>query len=106
MLSPCTYLESGTLTVEYTINIEHREWGIKGISINIHKVWGDLEAEIDDEATDLLMQDPIVKTFEIEAESDEWQIEVSTDLTDNQGLCICPNSCEIDIEDKRIEVYF
>ena len=55
------YLDEGNLTIIYDIGIDHREWGIKGIDVVIRHIYGDLTLEVEDEASDLLLEDPIFK---------------------------------------------
>lgn len=106
MFSPCTYLEDGSLTIDYSIEFETKEWGIKSICLNINKIYGELTAEIEDEATDLLMQDPLVKTYEIEATDDLWTIKKHIDWSSKGSFILYPTNCEIDVDNKQIEVYF
>ena len=104
------YLDEGELTIIYDIGIDHREWGIKGISVVIRHIYGDLTLEVEDEASDLLLEDPIFKEITINTKLKGgkfplWDIDVDWITHDNDQRSICPSHCEIHLKQNKIEVW-
>ena len=61
IIDPCHYLEAGWLRITYDIGIEYRSWGIKDISVVVRHIIAELTLEVDDEASDLLLEEPVIK---------------------------------------------
>ena len=74
-------------TINFSVDIESREYGIKGIYTNVSKI----EMSIGD------------NDFVFEDEEDGWRIDIESDLT-NRG--IAPDRVEVDCEQKIITTYF
>jgi|10_taG_2_1085330.scaffolds.fasta_scaffold282816_2 hypothetical protein len=104
------YLDEGELTIIYDIGIDHKEWGIKDISVVIRHIYGDLSLEVEDEASDLLLEDPIFKEITIDTKLKGgkfplWNIDVDWITHDNDQRSICPSHCEIHLKQNKIEVW-
>jgi len=104
------YLDEGELTIIYDIGIDHREWGIKGIDVVIRHIYGDLTLEVEDEASDLLLEDPIFKEITINTKLKDgkfplWDIDVEWLASENKQRSICPSHCEIHLKQNKIEVW-
>lgn len=91
--------DGGELTVEWILDIEAREWGVKGLVISVTRVYGVLNFEDYDEASD----DTIEHEQDIDSNDDGWKIVVEKpeDLTQ-----IYADSVDIDMKSKTITVEF
>jgi hypothetical protein len=87
-LQPCE-----KFTVKWQIDIEVREWGIKGFNISV--------LEIDGYYTDEVKEDPEQIHFHYDSESD-WIIEDHIHI--GKGAMLLIYQIEIDIESKTIEI--
>lgn len=102
---PYEYLDGGVLKIEWTFQVESREWGIKSLGIHVKRVHGELEfEEYDNEDDDY----PVEKTLEIDAKSTEteWEIKTEIQVEDPFTSDIYPNDIEINWEKKEITVIF
>ena len=110
IIDPCHYLEAGWLRITYDIGIEYRSWGIKNISVVVRHIIAELTLEVDDEASDLLLEDPIFKEITINTKLKGskfplWNIDVDWITHDNDQRSICPSHCEIHLKQNKIEVW-
>jgi hypothetical protein len=97
---PDSDIENSSFDIEYTVEFEARSWGIKGISIIIQKVTGQIEWYgpnfIGDEE-----QEPTTGTIEIDSDKEGWSVINKMEVT---GEMICPNSIDINFKKKTIEI--
>jgi hypothetical protein len=91
--------DGGELTVEWSLSIEAREWGVKNIGIVVKRVYGVLTFESYDEKSD----ETDTHDIDIDTNDDEWTINVEKpdDLS-----TIYVDDIEIDMKSKTIEVRF
>jgi len=96
-----TYLDGGTVYVEWTVNFVNRKEGYE-IEHSIDRVRALLEfveaREDDDEDFEMKM--------DIDSSNREWAITVEGDTTFQIGSYISPQSIEIDLLKKKIVVSF
>ncbi len=94
-----TTLESSELTIEWGIQIDARNWGIKDININITNIYGTLLFQTyrsDDVNGDNPLE--IEKEFKL---TPEWKVESDIKLSSSS---IFPSNVEIDFKNKTITV--
>jgi len=103
---PCVYLESADIEIQYDIEIEHKTWGIKGISISIVRVLGTIEMEKEDESVELLLQDPEIVERVIDTNEGDWEMKAEWSLESSEKEYIVPSFLEIDLENNKIECQF
>lgn len=86
--------------VHWTMNIEVREWGLKGITTNIDQVVADIEYTVYDESDEHgeITENGIMR---IDSLQDGWKVEDRMEL--REDFC-CPSAVMIDFLNKTIEV--
>jgi len=90
-------MEIGEVTVEWEVQIESREWGIKDIGAFIRRVHGTI--------TMIRADGEGEEEVELNAESPEWEFEPSTvHISERYGFY--PIEAEIDLKNKKIKVDF
>jgi len=110
-------VESALCRIDWEVEIEAREWGVKSISVYVTKVICSIDWEVykdsltDDEKRKLIVagreyKDTINATIDIcsdeKREGKEWTIE--TNFGSDKNEAICPNEIEIDFETMTITI--
>jgi|TARA_R110002074_G_scaffold1973_5_gene11901 hypothetical protein len=98
----CNYDESTSISIDWEVVTEVREWGIKGIYVYAFNVAFETEVNWWEE-------DDAIETIDIievdTSTDDSW--DVMSDIGDIEfGNGFSPQDCEIDIENKTITIIF
>jgi len=110
--------ESHAFKVEYHIEPEFREYGIKSLSTIITRIHGDIKAEWYTDSVNYKGKEYEYVKFDTKnilwtqsyrnkGEEDRWLIKTDFDNRDNdRGISVYPTALRIDFETKEIEVTF
>ena len=88
-------------TIEWSLDVEHRSWGIKGFYLNIHSIDLNINYYNDEEdfTTNYIYYNGDVEKF-------GFQIETETEEIDLITGCVAISDLEINFQDKIVTVKF
>jgi hypothetical protein len=87
-------LDAGELTIDWSINIDARNWGVKDIVISIENIHGELNFTTDTDDDVIQIQ----KEFKL---TPEWKITNEMEISSGS---IFPTNVSIDAKNKTIEI--
>lgn len=91
------YINAGDMTVEWELDIDARDYGIKSLGVAVRKVYGVYNLVTPTEDKD--------EEQEVEFASDkDWELNSEYESEFSMGSMFSPNAVEIDFKTKKITV--